>query len=50
MKNNEIRNGVRIRKHFKTSTKISEDGLIVEKEFMDKMMEESLKIQSKDIC
>lgn len=36
MKNNEIRNGVRIRKHFKTSTKISEDGLIVEKEFMDK--------------
>lgn len=32
----EIRNGVRIRKHYKTSTKISEDGLIVEKEFIDK--------------
>lgn len=36
MKSDEIRNGVRIRKHFKTSTKISEDGLIVEKEFIDK--------------
>ena len=36
MKNDEIRNGVRIRKHYKTSTKISEDGLIVEKEFIDK--------------
>ena len=36
MKNEEIRNGVRIRKHYKTSTKISEDGLVVEKEFIDK--------------
>lgn len=35
MKNEEIRNGVRIRKHFATSTKISEDGLFVEKEFID---------------
>lgn len=35
MKNEEIRNGVRIRKHFKTSTKVSEDGLFVEKEFID---------------
>ena len=36
MKNEETRNGVRIRKHYKTSTKISEDGLVVEKEFIDK--------------
>ena len=36
MKSEEIRNGVRIRKHFATSTKISEDGLLVEKEFIDK--------------
>ena len=36
MKSEETRNGVRIRKHYKTSTKISEDGLIVEKEFIDK--------------
>ena len=36
MKNDETRNGVRIRKHYKTSTKISEDGLVVEKEFIDK--------------
>ena len=35
MKSEEIRNGVRIRKHFATSTKISEDGLFVEKEFID---------------
>lgn len=34
MKSEEIRNGVRIRKHFATSTKISEDGLFVEKEFI----------------
>ena len=36
MKGEETRNGVRIRKHFATSTKISEDGLLVEKEFIDK--------------
>lgn len=35
MKTEETRYGVRIRKHFKTSTKISEDGLFVEKEFID---------------
>lgn len=35
MKSEEIRNGRRIRKHFATSTKISEDGLFVEKEFID---------------
>ena len=36
MKNEETRDGRRIRKHFATSTKISEDGLWVEKEFIDK--------------
>ena len=36
MKNDETINGVRLRKHYKTSTKISEDGLVVEKEFIDK--------------
>ena len=35
MKTEETKYGVRIRKHFKTSTKISEDGLFVEKEFID---------------
>ena len=31
----EIRNGVRIRTHNATSTKISEDGLLVEKQWTD---------------
>ena len=43
MKSEEIRNGVRIRKHFATSTKISEDGLLVEKEFIDKQDGNKLK-------
>lgn len=43
MKSEETRNGVRIRKHFATSTKISEDGLFVEKEFIDKQDGNKLK-------
>ena len=43
MKGEETRNGVRIRKHFATSTKISEDGLFVEKEFIDKQDGNKLK-------
>ena len=43
MKGEETRNGVRIRKHFATSTKISEDGLLVEKEFIDKQDGNKLK-------
>ena len=43
MKNEEVRDGVRIRKHFATSTKISEDGLFVEKEFIDKQDGNKLK-------
>ena len=43
MKSEEIRNGVRIRKHFATSTKISEDGLLVEKEFIDQQDGNKLK-------
>ena len=43
MKGEEIRNGVRVRKHFATSTKISEDGLFVEKEFIDKQDGNKLK-------
>ena len=35
MKNEKIRNGVRTCKHFATSTKIFEYGLLVEKEFID---------------
>ena len=35
MKGEETRNGVRIRKHFATSTKLFENGLLVEKEFID---------------
>lgn len=35
MKNEKIRNGVRTCKHFATSTKILEYGLLVEKEFID---------------
>ena len=35
MKNEKVRNGVRTCKHFATSIKISEDGLLVEKEFID---------------
>lgn len=35
MKNEKVRNGVRTCKHFAKSIKISEDGLLVEKEFID---------------
>lgn len=35
MKNEKVRNGVRTSKHFAKSIKISEDGLLVEKEFID---------------
>lgn len=35
MKNEKVRNGVRTCKHFAKSIKISEDGLLVEKEFTD---------------
>lgn len=35
IKSEETRHGIRIRKHYATSTKISEDGLFVEKEFID---------------
>ncbi len=34
MKNEKVRNGVRVRKHFATSTKLFENGLLVEKEFI----------------
>lgn len=34
MKNEKVRNGVRVRKHFATSTKFFENGLLVEKEFI----------------
>lgn len=34
MKNEDARNGVRVRKHFAISTKIFEAGLLVEKEFI----------------
>jgi|GEM_PF-6437922 len=34
MKNEKVRNGVRTCKHFAKSIKISEDGLLVEKEFI----------------
>ena len=43
MKSEETRNNIRIRKHFATSTKISEDGLFVEKEFIDKQDGNKLK-------
>lgn len=35
MKNEKVRNGVRTCKHFAKSVKISENGLLVEKEFID---------------
>lgn len=35
MKNEKVRNGVITCKHFAKSIKISEDGLLVEKEFTD---------------
>lgn len=35
MKNEKVRNGVRTCKHFAKSIKISEDGLLMEKEFTD---------------
>lgn len=35
MKNEKVRNGVRTCKHFAKSIKISENGLLVEKEFID---------------
>ena len=35
MKNEKVRNGVRTCKHFATSTKLFENGLLVEKEFTD---------------
>lgn len=35
MKNETVRNGVRTCKHFSTSTKLLEYGLLVEKEFID---------------
>lgn len=34
MKNEKVRNGVRTCKHFAKSVKISENGLLVEKEFI----------------
>lgn len=34
MKNEDVRNGVRTCKHFATSTKLFENGLLVEKEFI----------------